>query len=379
MHRACFLLLSLGLVMGCAKLPEPVAPDAPSVPEPPPAPESLTAPQKPIVTQALGVAIDASPTRFPVRRSDLMVVAIPADVGSQPEKGSPALSAGDIHLREAFIYSFLRSGYRVKDAGLVSLGQLSMRRHPATETERSRTVTEAETNAKGAISEKTTEVTASRDYDWWSNHGLTLNLKDPTSLWAPELLRYQALAARYFFRVFEIKITKGIPERAEGFVDKRDYETYLAAVEAYNEQVRQQKNAFAEYDSRHDTYLRGRKQYEAVYVDYEAAHRKYLEEVRRYNEQTLPPLEAPPLIPMKEGVHRVSAANEITPLSKEQLELAGPTAGAKEVNTVNISAEVIQTETGEVVWAGNIWSTGDLYWRVLVARAIEQLAGSGGN
>ena len=377
MRRAFFLFLSLGLVMGCARrLPEPVAPGAPSAPEPPPAPESLTAPKKPNVTQAVGVVIDASPTRFPVRRSDLMVVAIPAEVGSQPGTGSPAPSAGDIRIREAFIFSFLRSGYRVKDAGLVSLGQLSMRRHPGTETERSRTVTEVETNAKGAVSEKTTEVTGSRDYDWWSNHGLTLNLKDPTSLWAPELLRYQALAARYFFRVFDIEITKATPEKAEGFVDQRDYETYLAAVAAYNEQVRKQKHAIAEYESRHDTYLREREQYEAAYVDYEAAHRKYLEAVRLYNEQRRLPLEEQPQIPMK---HRVSAADEITALSKKELELAGPTAGAREVTKVTFSAEVILAETGEVVWAGRVWSTGDLNWRVLVVRAIEQLAGSSGN
>jgi PBP1b-binding outer membrane lipoprotein LpoB len=65
--------------------------------------------------------------------------------------------------------------------------------------------------------------------------------------------------------------------------------------------------------------------------------------------------------------------------AKEKLEGAGPTAGAKAVNTVTISAEVIQTETGEVIWAGKIVSTGDLNSRDLVSRAIEHLAGSSGN
>lgn len=255
--------------------PQPIA--VPSPPYPPTAPTfSSIRPTVPGRKQSTHeVTADrfelrGHPKQFPVTTKDIIVVSVPAQIASAEADGSARTDSGmaspiEHQLRFAAILGFLKAGFRVKDAGVIETSTLTMQRYPATETEASVHVETAITENVHGIeqsTQRTTRTNAPRD-DRWLHRGMHLILKDPTSLWAPELVTYQKLKADYFLRIFDLTYI----ERMQRVVAKRyviseteaarflaELENYNAQVEVFNEEVRKYNEELAAYKLQWRTY-----------------------------------------------------------------------------------------------------------------------------
>lgn len=318
-----------------------------------------------------------------MEKGDLMVVALPKGAvrlrpSQQESRGAHAGVDADearrdeLTVRQALITAFLRAGFRVKDAGLIESGRLSMHRYPATELERSRTVERSEMQAAGFM-EKTTELQGSRE-GWWANPGLTVKLEDPTSLWAPELLRYRDLKARYFLRVFmaESMLIRGDETPTE--VTESQYAEYVAATERWNQSLGDQKRLVGEHNDAVDQHAAQVNRYHAEYSTYSSRWQAYRDQIKQYNAVRATGLTTVPLERARD-VERADKAREPSPLkilSREELSRRGLSSDI-ELRALRIAAELIRSDTGEVVWSGVVLSAGDLSNGDLIERAVHRM------
>lgn len=335
---------------------------------------TLTRPALPEVQLGIKVWADTVPEVFPVPRTEVMVLSLP-ELDASGLESTP--------LRHALISGFLRNGYMVKDAGLVSTPTLTMRRYPATETERSETVRKTEV---GEDSVTETTKTVSRDDNWWwNNNGLVVSLKDPTSLWAPELLQYAALKAPYFFRIFEVKASalEITPEKLDLEttplqVSDESYATYVRRVEEYNNRVRDQQRAVEkgeqEWREAMDEYQSYRKAYASYAQDYATNYARIID----YVNQSLEAGSRFPKTPMAEVADPPApvpaAPSTIQPLTKDGI-MQGVARADLNVRRVQMLGEVVETATGQVVWAGRIVSSGpsSMEFEELVEAALNEM------
>ena len=252
-------LLSLNPLLGCHQR-RTFAP-APSPPSPPnkpklvkPVPPALPGRFQNIHEAYKGTyQVTGYPQSFPVQKNTMMVIAV--------SQGSTR--ANDF--RYALIKAFVANGYKVKDAGILSTSTLNIHRYPATETEQSKRIEieKPDPNSKGSI-QKTTTVSQSYDYHSWSaNKGMNLNLEDPTSLWAPELLAYQKLKSNYFFRVFDVRFAESEKRSItlrykvsdqEILNYRKQVRSYNRKIEAYNDLVSEYNEEIQAYNTRHNRY-----------------------------------------------------------------------------------------------------------------------------
>jgi hypothetical protein len=375
------LALTSASLAGCAARSAPNPPTAPSAPAPPGRPNppvlsKLRPPQVPAVQAAIGVGVEAVPAKFPVPKSDVMVVAIPEGaIGGTSGAGGPpkAPSFDEMVYRHSFITAFLRNGYVVKDGGILSAGSLTMRRYPATEAERSEVVREG--GSDGKVVKETTTTTTSADRDWWHwNTGLTVAIKDPTSLWAPELLQYQALKAPYFLRVFRIDTDSRVTRSVPGKIDPGSYSAYSAAVRDYNAAAEEQVRVLSSYEQELEKYAQAVERYQAEYSRYEQEFEQYVRATSEFN--ALYPLLAVPLSskspPRDTAVPPVFKPAPQELLSQQQLLDRGLSSNVS-VNVVTVLAEVVQAPSGRVVWAGRITSVGDADHGQLIGAAIDKV------
>lgn len=380
--------VSAGLLLAFACSCVPFSPpDPPAPPIAPRQPEvvrlpTLTRPQLPEVELGLKVWADSVPEVFPVPKTEVMVISLPQGV---------ALSEGGKDdnsnlLRHALVSGFLRNGYAVKDAGLVAPPTLTMRRYPATETERSETVRTTEVGEDSVT--ETTKVVRGGENWWWNNNGLVVNLTDPTSLWAPELLQYAALKAPYFFRIFEVESAKSKvgagsfdPDSTPLQVSDERYAAYVRDVDDYNVSVQNQQRSIeaAEKDWRRamDQYQSYRESYTAYTKAYATKYSKIIDDANR----GLEPSQRYPKKPMAElaepPVGLPAAPSTIRALTKESILQRG-TRGDFDAHYVMILGEVVETETGRVVWAGRILCGGPstMTHMELVGAALDHMAAS---
>lgn len=285
------------------------------------------------------------PTRFPVKPGEVMVVSVPAQTVGEKGAASSEMPEGfEQQLRYAAILGFVASGYKVKDAGVVETSTLSMRRYPATETTESVRVEEVrEEGADGnpQVVEKTTTSNPSRDY-WWYNKGMTLRLKDPTSLWAPELLTYEKLEADYFLRIFDVTFQPNgniaVPLKYD--IDEQEAQHYRDEVaranlklSTQNEQIRAYNAKLREYNERYFTYSEEYQNWTNVHAAYFASN------------GGAPSASAP----VSAGEIAERALYSERPLDER---LGQRWSEAVDVSLARISAELIDARTGEVAWVG---------------------------
>ncbi len=346
------LTLSVILFSSCAT---PTA--TPSAPVPPTRPniETISAPTVPGQKQRVRevfqerYVLSGHPVRFPVAPGEVMVVSVPAQAIEGEQQGSQDASSRapnrlETRLRYAAILGFVSSGYKVKDAGIVETSTLSMRRYPATETTESvrvEEVTEESTDGQAQVVERKTSTKPSRDY-WWSNRGMSLNLKDPTSLWAPELLSYKKLEADYFLRIFEVRF------QAQGTVTvELGYDIREDAITLYRKQLAQANARIDRQNEKIRAYNEALEDYEDRYRAYINRHQNWVEEYEAYFSRNAG-------APSPTARSYDDPMDEIANLTADALEERELTRWTEEVEVSHgrISAELIDAATGEVAWVG---------------------------
>ena len=353
-RRPLALAATAAIIAGCVSAPrsqEPVPPTPPT----PPAIEAITRPEMPEGTQQRSgdlfkneFKLRSYPEVFPVERGDVMVIAVPAQALAKQggvAEGEKAPSSQEASIRYAAVLGFLTSGYKVKDAGILTTSTLSMRRYPATESEKSIRVTEVSKEGEEGtkeVVETTTQGTPSRDY-WWYNRGMTLNLKDPTSLWAPELMTYKSLKADYFLRIFSVDFH----EKGTVAVELR-YEYSPEEIEAYRAEVARANEAIEAANAKIREYNAALEAYDEQYLDYSHDHNNWTAENFAY-------FTARGGAPSTEPHEGVQPMEELPLASVDALEARVAQRWTEQVPVSygRVTAEVIDANTGTVAWVGS--------------------------
>ena len=303
-------------------LPLPLSPESPKIP----LLEKLEIPTPPQSKLADLISVQGTPAKFPVKLGDMMVLSIPA--GVMKTEGTE-VEDENIN-RFSLIQAFLSAGFRVKDAGIVQIPQLVMRKQPATQTEKSRVI---ETDQ--ALIQKD----ASRDMDWQNNAGLTVSLQDPTSLWANELLQYSSLKADYYLRLFRYDAGIG-NSKLPRTIDQGEYEAYKTAVETYNLKALEQKTLVEDYQADQKVYGGEFESFIRNASEYNSNRAKNAV-IPIPTRKILPDIKAPQILKVPSVFELIESQNN-----------------ASDIRWVYLLGELISVQTGEVIWTGQLSASG---------------------
>jgi hypothetical protein len=339
-------------------------PRVPTSPVHPSAPKlkfnALRAPAAPHISAATGVVNSAFPKAFPIEKNELVVVTVPSD--------SVVFPGSELETREAFLSGFLQSNFRVKDAGYLTPTNFDV---PSTAKNGEQGVVEANGPPNESEQQKSHPDQAKGDAQKIGSP----RLNDPTSIWALKLLKKESLNASYLFRVFSFVSSEKTSKNVPTSLNEARYERYLAAVQSYNDFLKQNERLIEEYRIATNNYRRARDKYHADYREYEASYAKYEQALKRHNARTedkSPAVAQAPRAPIEEPTR---IPRPVTPLTQEQILNLGLNEPIR-VNVIHFLAALIDAASGEVIWTGDVEATGALDHRELVVRAIAEMTAS---
>ncbi|MEM6674540.1 MAG: hypothetical protein AAF726_16960 [Planctomycetota bacterium] len=378
----CATSLVAALAASCSATPQKITPlpDAPSTQplgEQPVAPPPPVAPRRasfPVPTPPKGrkqtiddvfeeaVSIDAVPGAFPFEPNTDVVVSV-------PPKTLPDHRAG-------LIGAFLAAGYPVKDAGEFSVATFHVNNRPWWYD---RDGFERLQVPEGVDLEDLKDLPIEK-YDGLS--GMEVSLKDPTSLWAPDLLANQNLESDYFLRLFELEFDDVVTTcTIEDLYDPEDVDRYRSQLRAANDSIRSYNASVRRFQADCEAYVLQYKEYSDRFDQWEASERdaysrRYQDYSRQWSSWNTVNAQA---IASQESAGTMQASWRAPAPQSSDLPL-----GAKEVETrlpdrepaeafdaealeaklgnrgdvtvacrrLKILAEVIDAKTGHVVWVG---------------------------
>ena len=381
-----FILVLLSALSACASAPDP----APIAPLAGPLPELKEAPLPPLLDGLLATAVEGAPElpnarrqsidevfqdhhdvvgapeAFKLQPEEVVVIAVPEDLG---------MAEGDVRrTRVQLATAFLNKGHLAKDAGRYSETTFRTNSWPDGDDRKqvSETVRTDETGASEVVS-TTTSTNKPWYWDswlaWQSERGLRLDLSDPTSLWVSQLGKYDAIKSRYFLRVFDLAFEAAVEEvTLNNDVSEENVEAYRESLAKRNQRVdlfNQQRRMFAQrrqqYDADYVIRTRANEQLLDAYLkDFDVRWAAYEQQFREWkvrnpespkvaDVQQAPqvPTPLPPKVKIEvpEARNKISDADLASLLQDEKVEEVA-------VTTIRILAEVVDSETGEVKWAG---------------------------
>lgn len=292
---------------------------------------------------------DMTPGKFPVKSHELMVVAVPKDAAKVNNKDTSkddkhgTVSTSEKDMRISILAGFLNGGYRVKDAGVLNTVTFSMRRYPASDE---KTVTKKK---KEFSDDESVVVTSTRkpgeDY-WWYNKGLTLNMNDPTSLWAPELLSYSSLEANYFMRIFEFEFGESLTDIVlQNKYDSVQRSKYIKQVELANQQIKERNRKLRKYLEELD-------RYDNNYAQYEKDYKQYAKEFKSW-QKPFYFVERAGKLDRKESKRYIPRPRILENYNTSQIDNVISRSEKVPEEWVRFSAEIVDVKTGNVVWVGS--------------------------
>jgi len=380
------LLLALATLTACASAPDPV----PTPPIPGPYPQLQPAPPIPTRTPLLtGSAAPApelpearrqevnevfadqhdvvgAPEDFALQPKELVVVALPEELGME----APEMKRTRVQMATAF----LSQGHQTKDAGRYR--ETTFRTNAWPDGDDRKQVSETVRTGEEGTSEVVTRTTSSSKpwywdswYAWRNERGLRLDLRDPTSLWITHLGKYDAIKSRYFLRVFDLRFATAHTEiKLVNKVAAGDVTAYRQALAAHNEAIDQYGNdrsRFLIQTRRYaDDYERSKRTNEQALENYKrtfatewAAYEQQFAAWQLRNPDSLEQLAEPPTLRLPTAM--AAKQTFATPPPREKVSddalialLQNEVEADVPVTTLMVLAEVVDTKTGEVAWAG---------------------------
>lgn len=380
------LLLVVLTLTACASAPDPM----PVAPPPGPLPQLKQAPIPPSKNLVLTSARKPAPQLPVARRQSIaevfndehQIVGAPADFALQPKEAvvvalPEKLGMEATEVRRARVQiatAFLSKGHLTKDAGVYKETTFRTNTWPDGD-DRTRVSETVRTGDQGATEVVTRTSSDSQPWYWsswlaWkSDRGLRLDLRDPTSLWIKQLGKYDATKSRFFLRVFDLKFTAATANiQLNNQVVEADVTAYREALGAHNKQIKQHtrdRSLFVQacnsYEDEHERRKRANQlalqNYERAFAvqwsSYEQSFRSW--HLRNPEAQVqaaaMPPLDLPAPIQSKQTPAtpktRAKVDNKaLTALLQNEVTALVP------ITELLVLAEVVDTKTGEIAWAG---------------------------
>jgi len=307
-----------------------------------------------------------APSNFSLQPKEVVVVALPEDLVMQPSEAK--------RTRVQMATAFLSKGHLTKDAGRYR--ETTFRTNAWPDGDDRKQVSETVRTGEEGTSEVITKTTStSKPWYWdswfaWRNErGLRLDLRDPTSLWITQLGKYDATKSRFFLRVFDIKFgdTKA-NVRLNNQLAEADVATYRDALKAHNkliDQYNRERSSFDQqsqsYDSEYENRKRRNEQtlvaYKQGFANRWAGYEQQLRDWRIRNpedrtpKEQQPPLNLPTPLPNKVPLTTPPKRQRVSDDQLNKL-LQDEAVAEVQVTTLSVLAEVVDTKSGEVAWAG---------------------------
>ena len=379
-------LAAVTIFTACSSAPDP----APSAPQAGPLPRLKEAPRPPLLDGVLNSAqaprpklpearrqsidevfkdqhaIVGAPEDFALQPEEVVVIALPEELGLSPEDAR--------RTRVQMATAFLKHGHLTKDAGRYA--ETTFRTNTLPDGDDRKQVSQTvRTDAEGTSEVVTQTTSASKPWYWdswlaWrTDRGLRLSFSDPTSLWITQLGKYDATKSRYFVRVFDLEFGEAVEKvPLTNDLAAADVEQYRSTLTDYNQAIdsfNQQRRSFGQrtvlYRSDYENRKRSNaqtldqytKNFDTQWVDYQQQFRAWkarnpdVARLADVKEELRLPTPLPPIVTVKAppARSRISEA-ELTKLLEDEAIVD------VDVTTLRILAEVVDTESGEVKWAG---------------------------
>lgn len=381
-----FLLLVLLTLTACASTPDPM----PVAPLPGALPQLKQAPIRPSKNLVLMSARKPAPQLPAARRQSIdevfndehQIVGAPADFALQPKEAvvvalpeKLGMEATEVkRTRVQIATAFLSKGHLTKDAGVYKETTFRTNTWPDGD-DRTRVSETVRTGDQGATEVVTRTSSDSQPWYWsswlaWkSDRGLRLDLRDPTSLWIKQLGKYDATKSRFFLRVFEVKFTAATADvQLNNQVQEADVIAYREALAAHNKQVEQHDRdrtmfvqACNSYDNEHERRKQvnqlALKNYELAFAKQWSAYEQSFRSWHLRNPETkakaasAPSLNLPSPIQSKQTPSAPATRAKVDDKALTAL-LENEVTSQVPVTTLTVLAEVVDTTTGEIAWAG---------------------------
>lgn len=380
------LLLALITLTACASAPDPM----PVAPPPGPLPQLEQAPIPPSKNLLLTSATKPAPQLPTARRQAIdevfndehQIVGAPAEFVLQPKEAvvvalpeKLGMEAAEMkRSRVQIATAFLSKGHLTKDAGIYKETTFRTNTWPDGD-DRTRVSETVRTGDQGATEVVTRTSSDSQPWYWsswlaWKNdRGLRLDLRDPTSLWIKQLGKYDATKSRFFLRVFDLKFTNTtVSIKLNNEVPEADVTAYREALTTHNKQIEQHtrdrslfEQACNSYDDEHERCKRANqlalKNYERAFAvqwsGYEQSFRSW--RLRNPDAQaqaaSVPNLDLPSPIQSKQTPTTPATRAKVDDKALTAL-LQNEIASQVPATTLTVLAEVVDTKTGEIAWAG---------------------------
>ncbi|MFT4511890.1 MAG: hypothetical protein ACI89X_000878 [Planctomycetota bacterium] len=380
------LLLVLLTLTACASTPDPM----PVAPPPGPLPPLKQAPIPPSKNLVLRSATKPAPQLPVARRQSIdevftdehQIVGAPADFALQPKEAvvvalpeKLGMEATEVkRTRVQIATAFLSKGHLTKDAGIYKETTFRTNTWPDGD-DRTRVSETVRTGDQGATEVVTRTSSDSQPWYWsswlaWKNdRGLRLDLRDPTSLWIKQLGKYDATKSRFFLRVFDLRFTNATANvKLNNQVPEADVTAYREALATHNKQIDQygrDRSVFVRacdsYDDEHERRKRANqltlKNYELVFAERWSAYEQSFRSWRLRNPDakaqaaSAPSLDLPSPIQSKQTPSTPATRAKVDDTALTAL-LQNEVASQVPVTTLTVLAEVVDTKTGEIAWAG---------------------------